>query len=211
MLAFLLTLRPTPWQTWSTLSVCVGASLLVPICAYSQLQFSCEQMITSIFLVPFGKAKYNISVKRYVFMFRLATTFTLCMIGHSSDADDRTGLRQWCAGRPSSLPAWCANFSRSWKRRPHALISLHWLRVPQRVGPMVYKLAVLTHKVWRGVAPLPWPGRPCQWSTWSTNTSVRQLQPSCSTTSYFWQPSLCGGCSSYLESILMLFIEISAV
>jgi len=60
-----------------------------------------------------------------------------------------------------------------------ALVTLHWLRVPQRIE---YKVAVMTYKVLHGTAPRylgPLPlvsDLPGRWTLRSTNTS-RLLMP----------------------------------
>ena len=82
--------------------------------------------------------------------------------GHSGACP--AGLRQQCVGRSSDLPNAPPSFSAgvqhaaAWlifnlKRSDHitdALISLHWLRIPERIR---YKVAVLTYKVLHGSAP----------------------------------------------------------
>ena len=88
----------------------------------------------------------------------------MCTTSHSSDDGGcpgtlQTGLREWCIGRPSGLPdaptavspqCSCATDLPSEIKRPDVLISLHWLRVPERIH---YKLAVMVYKVLLGRAP----------------------------------------------------------
>jgi len=52
-----------------------------------------------------------------------------------------------------------------------ALVSLHWLRIPERIQ---YKIAVLTYKVLH--ATVPWTTRPSSRSAWSAGTPLCQLQ-----------------------------------
>ena len=80
---------------------------------------------------------------------------------HFADARGQSGaqqarLRQRCSGRPSSLFDAQATVSPecvSLPLRPQsisdALVSLHWLRVPERIE---YKIAVLVYKVLNGLA-----------------------------------------------------------
>ena len=79
-----------------------------------------------------------------------------------------------------------------------AVISLHWLRVPERIQ---YKLAVLgvQGSTWR-CSTLPRSADPCRRLAWSTNTPFYQCQPPRGTarqTVNSRQPSLCG--STHLE------------
>jgi len=78
-----------------------------------------------------------------------------------------------------------------------ALISLHWLRVPERIQ---YKLAVLVYKVLHGDTSRS--TDPCRRLAWSTNTPFYQCQPPRGTirqTVNSRQPSLCSCGSTHLE------------
>ena len=103
-------------------------------------------------------------------MFRCASSAAsdppLGFSDHSSDISGLSGaypdgLRQQCVGRSSDLPnappsvgAACsctADFQfEALRPITDALISLHWLRIPERIR---YKVAVLTYKVLHGSAP----------------------------------------------------------
>jgi len=93
---------------------------------------------------------------------------SLCTVGHTSDGSGRTGalpsgLWKRRAGRPSGSPDastpvgseyGAARLIYRLRTRDHitdAVISLHWLRVPERI--QYYKLAVLVDKVLYGDAP----------------------------------------------------------
>jgi len=78
-----------------------------------------------------------------------------------------------------------------------ALISLHWLRVPERIQ---YKLAVLVYKVLHGDTSRS--ADPCRRLAWSTNIPFYQCQPPRGTTRQTVnsrQPSLCSCGSTHLE------------
>ena len=101
----------------------------------------------------------------HVAMLRCATSDpSLCTVGHTPDASGRTGAlpaglwKRRAAGRPSSLPDAllqsvlnvAAQMIYRLRTRDHitdALISLHWLRVPERIQ---YKLAILAYRVLHG-------------------------------------------------------------
>ena len=83
---------------------------------------------------------------------------------HLSSADWTIVTVSWSAYRASliqrlqSVQNAAARFIYSIKRYEHitdALISLHWLRVQQRI---VFKVAVLTYRAVHGTAPKAWPG-----------------------------------------------------